>query len=431
MNESKIVITGLGLISPLGSNLEENWRNLKEKKTGIGYYPQERCPNQLSYLGKIPQFQLPNGIPHKLLNQMKFLNRSSLLGFVASHEAVSQSRIDIPVIPLHRRALYIGAGDHTKVGYDFMYPAIKKGSKGGFQEIVYEQLNNSFLHDINPFFLLESLHNNLFGFLSVFFGFKGPNTSLASLSPCGAHALELGFRSIKQCRADIALVVGCSNWITEIPLYELEGIGMLSRCKHGVHSYKPFDKHRDGLIPGEGAAAVLLESEGNAKKRGAEILAKVKGMGNCIDFSVDEGFAVPTRSGERSMKMALEESGCDIEDLAFISPHGSATKKGDKFELAALNIVLGNSRSKVPICGMKPYTSHMGAASDIAEIILSIKSLKNGMVPATLNFEETEREFSELWISTSHETSEKRHFLSTSYGMGGQFASIVIGSSDL
>ena len=259
-----------------------------------------------------------------------------------------------------------------------------------------------------------------------FFDCKGPNTSLASFSPTGMHALELAYRGLRQRKADMALVVGCGNWITEIPLYEIDGLGMLSRCEYGAQSFRPFDRRRDGFIPGEGGAAVLLETVDAARARGADILATIEGLGNSIDFSPDHRMIVPAKVAERSIRLAMDDSGCDVKDLAFINPHGSGTQKGDRSELSSLIDVLNNHRSQVPICGMKPYTGHLGAASDIAEIIFGILAVKHHMVPATPNFKETEKDFSELNIPRAHRDRGKDHFLTVSYGLGGESAAVVI-----
>jgi len=426
MKERDVVITGMGLITPLGKNSEENWENLKAMKTGIAYYPENGLPKFLQYLGKVMEAEIPEDIPHKLMGQMKFLNRGSILGFLSALEAVSQSGIPISDIPPGRRALYIASGDFTKVGYDFMYPALKDATGGKWQEIDFEKLNISALNKVNPFFLLESLSNNLFSFLSALFQFMGPNTSLASLSPCGGNALELACRSITHDKADVALTVGCGNWITEIPLYELENLGILSKCTSGIRSFRPFDRHRDGFIPGEGGAALFLEAADIAQQRGAVILGKIKGLANYSEFSTNTGFSVPSKVSKKSIEMALEDAECEINDLASINPHGSGTQKGDRSELRSIMDILCAKNLDVPICGMKPYTGHSGAASDIAEIIFGIKGIKNRIVPATLNFEETEREFSELRISNAHQTCNKNHFLSISYGIGGQSFAVVI-----
>jgi len=369
---------------------------------------------------------MPEGVTRKIQNQTKFLNRGSFLGFLAAHEAVTSSGRDLSRVPPDRRALVVGSGDHTKTGYEFLFPAVKKGTDNNFGQLNNRELNEACLTQVNPFYLLESLHNNLFSFLSAFFRFKGPNLSLASLSPCGLHALEAASRMIRQEQADMALVVGCGNWITEIPLYELEGLGLLSHCRKGAESFRPLDRQRDGFIPGEGGAALLLEPEGVARKRGAFVHARIGGIGNCVEFDSADSLGVAKKVSLRCMALTMNRAGVDAADLGFISPHGNATRTGDRSELESLEMTLGDDSSKVPVVAMKPYTGHMGAASDVAEIVLGIQGIRKGMVPATLNFRATEERFSHLQISSTHLPCDRNRFLSVSCGMGGQVASALI-----
>lgn len=425
MSIREVVITGMGLITPLGRGVAENWENMRQMKTGLAHYPHDAAPGFLQYMGKVNDFEVDWEIPHKLQSQMKFLNRGSRLGFFAAHEALASSGTDLSIIPMGRRALYIASGDLTTVGYDFMYPAVKDGTAGSPHKMDFEKLNQSALYKVNPFFLLESIANNLFSFLSAYLEFMGSNTSLASHSPCGGNAMELAYRSISQGRADVAMAVGCGNWITEIPVYEMEGLGILSRCRDGVSSFRPFDRKRDGFIPGEGGAAVFLEEAGAAEKRGANIFARITGSGNCSEFSGDRGIGVSPRVSSRSIKLALEEAGIGMTDLAFISPHGSGSQKGDRSELNSI-LQTGGKDAGVPVCGLKPYTGHLGAASDVGEIIMGVRALKEKIAPATLNFTEAEGEFKEMKISGSHQPCEKKNFLSVSYGIGGQSSSLVV-----
>ncbi|MBI5055888.1 MAG: hypothetical protein HZB61_04655 [Nitrospirae bacterium] len=426
MSAREVVITGIGLTTPLGKNVDENQNNVMAMKTGIGHYPLDGLPDYLQYYAQVKEYELPQDLPPKQEGQMKFLNRGAILGFCSSCEAVSSLREKISEVPPGRRAIYVASGNFTKVGYDFMYPALKDSADSTWQSVDQAKLNNAALNKVNPFFLLESLSNNLFSFLSAYVEFMGPNTSLASLSPYGGNALELAYRSIKQNKADIALAVGYGNWITEVPLYELEGLGILSKCRSGVNSYKPFDKNRDGFIPGEGGAAILLASADVAKQWGAKIFGKITGVENCIEFPANQRLGVPEKVIKRNIELIMNETGCGIDDLACIIPHGSGTSKGDKSELRSIMDALGDKRSDVPICGLKPYTGHIGAASDIAEVIFGIHAVKSNTVPATLNFHETEKEFSELRISSSPQPCSKNSFLSISYGVGGQSSSVIV-----
>ncbi|UCD35036.1 MAG: hypothetical protein JSU90_12220, partial [Nitrospiraceae bacterium] len=225
---------------------------------------------------------------------------------------------------------------------------------------------------------------------------------------------------------DAALAVGYGSWISELSLYELEGLGILSRCSEGSSSFRPFDRRRDGFIPGEGGAAILLESAESAEAKGSTILAKVGECGNCSEFSSRDAFTVHEKVISRNILGVIESASTSIGDLAFIIPHGSGTRKGDRSEMKSLAGIFAGRMENPPVCGLKPYTGHMGAASDIAEIIFGIHAVKEQMVPATLNFRETEKEFSSLKISASLEPCTGSRFLSISYGVGGQSSSVIV-----
>ncbi len=426
MQGRDVVITGMGLVSPLGRTAAENWENMKALRTGIGHYPREGMPAFLEYLGKVLDLTLPADIPPKITGQLKFLNRGALLGFTAAHEAAAASAFQTSDIPPARRALYVASGDFTKVGYDFLYPAIKDASGDSGREIDFEKLNEATLSKVNPFFLLESLSNNLFSFLSAYLECMGPNTSLASLSPCGGYAIELACRSIRQNRADMAVAVGYGNWISDIPLFEIRELGIISRCRDGVQSFRPFDRGRDGFITGEGGATLVLEAAETAHKRGAPILGRIRGTANCIEFTSASGFTVPPMVSRRCIATALGSSGSTVGDLAFITPHGSGTQKGDASELESAAGVFKEAGVQVPVCGMKSYTGHLGAASDIAEVVLGLLAVREGIAPATLNFREADAAHKDLLLAGTHQRVEKKQFLSTSYGVGGQSSSVVV-----
>lgn len=416
----------MGLTTSLGTGVEAAWECLLEGRTGISRHERGGLPEYLRWFGEAEGMERIEGVPKALAGQVRFLNRGSHLGFLAAREAVESSRIDLSSIARQKRGLFIASGDLTKVGCEFIYPALKDGAKGNGGGINFAAMNRSTVGKVNPFFLLESISNNLFSFLSAVYEFMGPNTSMASLSPCGGHALELACRRIRSGDADVALAVGCGNWITEIPMYEMDGLGILSRCAKGSASFRPLDRARDGFIPGEGGAAVLLEEAGEAEKRGATVLAEIRGLGNCFEFPSGKGLSVPARVSKRSMELALEEAGLEAGELAAVFPHGSGTRKGDRSELRSIGEVLGNRRGDVPLCALKPYTGHMGAASDISEVIFGIRAMSEGIVPGTLNFARAEPDFEDLAISASTRKTSGKTFLAVSYGIMGQCSCVVV-----
>ncbi|MEW6602983.1 MAG: hypothetical protein AB1499_18575, partial [Nitrospirota bacterium] len=201
---------------------------------------------------------------------------------------------------------------------------------------------------------------------------------------------------------------------------------ILSRCRHGNASFRPFDQNRDGFITGEGGAAVFLETYERAKQRGANILGRVMGVSNAIEFAPGNKFSVPEKVCRRSVLSVLDDAKSSISDLAFIVAHGSGTQKGDMSELNSLKDIFSQQKADTPVCGLKPYTGHMGAASDIAEIIFGMHAVKERTVPATPNFHAAEKGFSDLKISASARPCDRDRFLSISYGVGGQSSTVVI-----
>jgi 3-oxoacyl-[acyl-carrier-protein] synthase II len=425
-SSNRVVVTGMGLVTPLGKGVETNWKSVLAGKTGIERYERPGSPENLQFYGRVEGVERPEGIPSKLAGQVRFLNRGAVLGFEAAMEAVGSSGIDLATVPRERRSLFLASGDLTKTGCEFMHPALKDATRHGGKSADPFVLNKSLMDKVNPFFLLESISNNLFSFLSAALEFMGPNTSLASFSPCGAHTLELACRRIGTGEADIALAVGCCCWITEIPMFELDGLGILSKCKHGPASFRPLDRGRDGFIPGEGGAAILVEDRDRAIARGANILAEIKGNGNCIEVPGGKGLTVPAAISKNAIGECLREGSADVRDLAFVCPHGSGTRKGDRSELGSMQAIFDAEGVSVPVCALKAYTGHMGAASDLCEVILGVEAVNEGVVPGTLNFSATESAFDSIEISASTRKAGGKSFVSVSYGIIGQCSTVLV-----
>lgn len=424
--DRSVVITGLGLVSSLGTRLDLNWQYLMKRTTGIRPNPQADPGSPLRYAGRVEGSELPPDTPDAILKQQRFVSPSSRFGLGAVDEAVKQSGLDFLQIPPERKALYVGTGDYSKVGcYDY-YPALQEANSEDGQAIDFERLNQATLHKVNPFVLLEWLTNNLVAFVSSRYEIQGPNTTLSSQSPCGAQGLELAVRSLWRRHADVAIVVGTCCWTPPIPLFEMDRLGLLSECQEGARSFRPFDRRRDGFIAGDGAAAIILETRDLARGRNAEILGTIRGFGSFTEVSATGIFGPPATACEKAMTAALQEAGCRPTDLAFICPHGNGTQKGDRSELTAIARVLGSNQAVVPVSGFKPYTGHMGAASDIGEIALGLAALRNGLIPATLNFEGAERGLERLQVVSDHRPTGGTRFLSLSQGFGGQSHAVVI-----
>jgi len=426
MSEQGTAITGMGVVSSLASSLEGHWRQILQRATGIAELGGEDVPRSLRFAGRAMNDEtLPPGTPPEVLKQGRLISPSSRLGLRAVDEAVRDSGVDLVGIAPARKALYIGAADYSKAGYRDFYAAFREAGVAGDGAIHTERVNRATLHAVDPFFLLEGLTNNLVAFVSRRYQLQGPNVTLASHSPCGAQALELAVRCLLQDQADVAIVVGTCVWSSFVTLFELDALGLLSQCKEGPASFRPFDQRRDGFIAGDGAAALVLEPLERARARGARIVGSVRTAAS-FTGGTTTGLGVSVETAGRTLAAALDEAGLRPRDLAFISPHGSGTRKGDRVELSAIAQLLDGDRAATPISGMKPYTGHMGAASDLAEIAFALTALGHGLAPATPNFRATDKEFEGVDVIAEHRPVTGRHVLSMTEGFGGQSLAIVI-----
>lgn len=424
-----IWITGAGLLTSLGEGVEENWRALRAGRSGVARHrdgESESLPENFLYHGRVAGHEDPPEAPPGLASQRKFLNRSSILGLSAAGEAVARAGLDMGAASPERKAVYVGSGDFTRVGYADFYAALRRtaGETWGFPDA--GELNEAALHSVGPFFLLEGLPNNLFSYLSATYESMGPNGSFSSLSSCGAQALESCERVLRMGEADVGLVVGCGSWAHPLVLLELDGLGVLSRAKDGPASFRPFDRRRDGFFTGEGAAALVLETAEFARARGAKPLGRVLGAASFQESSTERHIPVPSEAVGFSVESAMARAGLDPDELAFILPHGSGTPRGDAGELAALLEYGNGTMARPPLAGWKPYAGHMGSASDLGEIVLGLRALKEGRLPPTPGFERPDDAFAALHIPGEECPLSGGAFLSLSHSIGGQSSATVV-----
>jgi 3-oxoacyl-(acyl-carrier-protein) synthase len=415
--------------SPLGNNTDMTWKAIREGRRGVTHHPPQNgstLPDHFSFYGQIDGLEDPPQVPPKLSSQRKFLGRGSILGLYAVEEAIAHASLDMAAFEPDRKSLFVGAGDFTRVSYLDFYQAVKSQAGPGWKTPEITGLNEAALHRVNPFFLLEGLPNNIFSYLTALYEIMGTNGSMSSLSSCGSQALESCERAIRWGEADVGLVVGCGSWIDTYVRFELDGLGILSRALNGVDSYRPFDRRRDGFFTSEGAAVLVLEAAESAQARGARPLGRIRGTGNAQEVTTTHHLAVPSLAVSRVCRVAMGDEEISPADLAFILPHGSGTKKGDQLELRGLMSYLGEDGNQIPIAGWKPYTGHMGSASDIGEMILGFRALTEGALPPTPGFERAEREFGGLNIRSEECPVQGEAFLSLSNGLGGQSSATLL-----
>ena len=421
METRTVAITGVGLVSALGHGVAANWEGVAAGRSGMTADGDPMHPPWIRWAGRVANVALPAGLDPKLLGQAKFLNRGALLGLAAAWEATQQAALPA-ALPAGRRALYVATGDFTMADCTFLYPAVRDASGGRFRKLDPERLNRATVDKVNPFFLLESITNNPFSFVSAALGCMGPGTSLGSQSPSGAHALELGYRAVRTGRADAAVVVGCGAWVGPVPQLEMKELGLSSAALAGAASFRPFDRRRDGFLVGDGGAALVLEPLETARARGAVVHGVVRGVGNGTGSS--SRLVVQPEVALAAMREALAEAAAAPAGLGFVCPHGSGTRKGDRSEGVALSELLAGTT--VPVCALKPYTGHLGAASDVGEVVLGLSAAVHGVVPATLHFTAAEPAYAALALAATPQPCAVPLFLSISCGLAGQAAAVVV-----
>ncbi|MDA1000726.1 MAG: beta-ketoacyl synthase N-terminal-like domain-containing protein [bacterium] len=430
MKGREVWITGVGTLTPAGANQDAFWKSLLTGRSAISEHPaagDSDLPPGFHLCGRVEGHEEPPEFPKKLASQRKFLVRGSILGLHTAREAIAQAGLEMADILPERKSLYVASGDFTRLGHLDFYSSLRDAANAEWNKLSPKALNEAVLHKVNPFFLLEGLANNLFSFLSSCYEMMGPNGSISSLSSCGAQGVEFCERVVRMGEADVGLAVGCGNWENALLLYELNELGVLSRGAKGPGSFRPFDVQRDGFLVGEGAAALVFEAAEHARARGAKPLGRILGTGNLQEGDPHRHIPVPAEATLEASRMALDEGGLAPEDLAFVISHGSGTRKGDRNELRALSRLLGEKAGDVPLTALKPYTGHMGAGSDVAELAAGLRAAREGMLPGTPGFEKAESEFAHLSISAEARPVRGGVFLSTSHGISGQASATVLG----
>lgn len=411
------VITGVGATTPLGVGINKNLTAIKGSITAVTKYDEN------DYRGNVI-LDKNIEIPTHLSGQFKFINRGGLLGHISGIEAMSM--VMYQSIPQEDRGLFLATGDLTNTGCEFLYQTTKNYLNTPISHIPFERFNKTALNKVNPFFLLDSIANNPFSFISAYFDIMGDNTSIASLSPCGSLALDLAVRSIRQNRSKLSLVIGSTSWINDLTIFELKGLGLMSRCKRGAESYMPFDKKRDGFIPSEGSSALVLEHPDTALNNKSKVLGRVINTSSICDSTDQMSISVPAEITYKAMKTCIKEAGIELKDIAFICAHGSGSKRGDLSEMVSLMKLFDDYCKSIPVCAIKPYTGHMGAGSDIFDIAICIYCLRDGFIPKTPNLEEPEERFSSIPFTKTNIETQKDIFMTVSNGLGGQCVASII-----
>ncbi len=410
----KVVITGMGIVSPVGTGVEYAWQNVLNGKSGVRKIDSFEVSDLASQIAGVPQCGTEPGMfnPDSVVEprEQRKLDKSIIYGIVAADEAIKDAGLDTY------------EGDKERIG-------VSIGSGIGGLNTIYDncvELHTGGPRRVSPFFIPKGIINMTAGNVSIKYGFKGPNISTVTACATGAHSIGEGARLIQFGDADIMICGGAEAAVGRIGLAGFSAMRALStRNDEPEKASRPWDKNRDGFIMAEGAGILVLEEYEHALKRGAKIYAEVAGYGLSGDAYHITAPAENGEGGLRAMKAALKNAGLDASDVDYINAHGTSTGLGDVGELAAVKTLFGNL--PVSMSSTKSVTGHLLGAAGAVEAIFSALAIRDGIVPPTINLDDPEDAVGDFDL-VPH-VAKKRKVdvaISNSFGFGGTNASLVL-----
>lgn len=407
---SNVVITGMGLISPLGLSVEESWKNAIAGKSGVGHitrFAKEQFPTQIAA-------EVKNFDPKKYF-EAKEVNRWDLCiqyGIGAGLDAIADAQLSITPENAERVGIIIGSGVGGLIGIS--HTAVKLDKDGP--------------KFVSPFFIPSVIINMLSGLLAIRTGAKGINYGVVSACATSNHAIADGYHAIKRGEADVIIVGGAEAPITEMGVAGFcAARAMSKRNDEPERASRPFDKDRDGFVLGEGAGAFVIENEEHAKKRGAKIYGRILGVGMTADAF---HFTAPPEDGDgamRAMKLAVQYSGLQPEQIDYVNAHGTSTGLGDVAETMAVKRLFGDHAKKIMVSSTKSMHGHLLGGAGAIEAVMTVLALKEGIIPPTINLEHPDPQCDLDYVPNVARKAEIRYALSNGFGFGGTNASICFG----
>jgi 3-oxoacyl-[acyl-carrier-protein] synthase II len=410
----KVVITGMGIVSPVGAGVEYAWKNVLAGKSGVKKIDSFDVSDLASQIAGVPQVGTEPGMfnPDAVVEprEQRKLDKSIIYGIVAADEAIKDAGLDSY------------EGDKERIG-------VSIGSGIGGLNTIYDncvELHTGGPRRVSPFFIPKGIINMTAGNVSIKYGFKGPNISTVTACATGAHSIGEGVRLIQHGDADIMICGGTEAAVGRIGLAGFSAMRALStRNDEPEKASRPWDKNRDGFIMSEGAGVLVLEEYEHAVKRGAKIYAEVAGYGLSGDAYHITAPAEGGEGGLRAMKAAIKDAGLAIEDVDYINAHGTSTGLGDIGELTAVKTLFGDL--PVSMSSTKSVTGHLLGAAGAVEAIFSVLAIRDGIVPPTINLDDPEDAVGNFDL-VPHVAKQRKVdvAISNSFGFGGTNASLVL-----
>ncbi len=411
MELKRVVVTGLGTISPLGKNLGETWEGLREGKSGAAPITRfDASRFKTHFACEVSGYNANDYFDRK---EARKLDLYSQFALISADEAIKHSAVDLEALNLDRAGVIWGSGIG---GLETFISEISGFAKGDGTP------------RFNPFFIPKMIADIAAGHISIKYGLKGPNYSTVSACASSAHSLADAFNLIRLGKADIFVTGGSEAAVNEAGVGGFNAMHAIStRNDEPEKASRPFDKDRDGFVLGEGGGAMIFEELEHARKRGATIYAEVIGSGMSGDA---HHMTSPHPEGEgatRSMNEALRDAGIKPEDIDHINTHGTSTPLGDLAEPKAILSTFGEHARKISINSTKSMTGHLLGAAGALEAIATVMAVKHDFVPPTINLDNQDPEIADGLDFTPHKGREREinYGLSNTFGFGGHNATLI------
>ena len=402
----KIVVTGMGAVTPVGIGVENYWNNITAGASGIDtiktFDPSELA---VQIAGEVKNFNPSDYLPKDLIRKTDPLMQYA---YIAAEDAMKQSGIKIEP---ERTGIVMGT------------------AMAGIATIAYTQeaLTGASHKKVGPRFIPKILGNIAAANIAIDYDIQGPSFTVSTACSSGGDAINTACMCMQSGKADIMLAVGAESVLCPLVIYSLANAKALSRRNDSPSTAsRPFDVTRDGFVIGEGGGALVLETEEHALARGAKIYAEIRGCGNTDDAYHVTAPHPEGRGAIACMKQAIAEAGINPSDIGYINAHGTATNKGDTVETSSIKKVFGNTLPYVS--STKGATGHMMGAGGITETITCVKAIETGTVPPTINLNEVDPECAGIdFVANTAKKAEINFAMSNAFGFGGQNSSIIVG----
>ncbi len=405
----RVVITGLGAITPLGNNVEDFWKGIKDGKCGIDYITKfDTTDFKVKLAAEVKDYNPEDYFDRR---EARRLDKFSQYAMIASREAWKDSGLDKEKENMERVGVIIGSGI------------------GGIETIETE--NRKCVEKgpdrVSPMYIPMGILNMATGNVAIDIGAKGESYAMVTACASGTHCIGESYRMIKHGYQDVIIAGGTEAGITPLGIAGFTNIKALTKSEDKTRASIPFDKERSGFVMGEGAGVVVLEELEHALKRGAKIYAEVVGYGATSDAYHITSPAPGGEGGARAMKLAMEDGNVKPEEITYINAHGTSTHLNDSSETQAIKTALGEEvAKKVMVSSTKGHTGHLLGAAGGVEAIVCAKAIEEGFVPATINYKVPDEECDLDIVPNEGRNREIEYAMSNSLGFGGHNSSLLL-----